>query len=135
MIGFLIQNMQYKIGIARVVLGGGWGYVGYKTGVNDIGAAIQQGKSSIKAINDVSKSAFKWTLAIGVVISVAFFLFELSGIGWDATSLGFTNALATLVASIVVSVILAMIAAIPIVGQLIVAIISLIDGIIAIFLF
>jgi subtilisin-like proprotein convertase family protein len=68
-------------------------------------------------------------LIVEVVVTIILFIYQVISSGLSAGSVAFNFSLATLIATIVYAVILFAIAMIPIIGQLIVAIIGLIDAI------
>ena len=85
-------------------------------------------KSMIKAI-EISAGVVIF-FAVSVGISVGFFIYQVIASAIEFGSLAFNQLLAGLIASIIVAVILFAIGLIPGVGQLVVAIIALIDAIV-----
>lgn len=89
--------------------------------------------ASQKLWNGISKGIGKVSmvaaigLVIGVAVSVGLFVHQVVAAGIDPTSLAFSQALAGLIASIIVAILLVVITSIPILGNLIAAIIAVID--------
>ena len=110
--------------------------------ISKISIVVAKGAASgISALNAVKNAVTTITRAsviiavVGLIITAAvaigFFIYAVVSQGISVTSPAFTQALAGLIASLIVAVILTAIGLIPIVGQIIVAIIGLIDGVIA----
>ncbi len=90
---------------------------------------------AIKTAGEAISKAAKVCAVIGLVLQIGIatgiFIYQAVSAGWEVGSLEMNAAFAHLVATIIVAVILFAIAAIPVFGQIIVAIIALIDAIIA----
>ncbi|MBX3001942.1 MAG: hypothetical protein KF893_25685, partial [Caldilineaceae bacterium] len=90
--------------------------------------------SAIKSAQPLGRAA-KIAAVVGLVLSAAIavgvFVTQWVAGAFSITDLGFTAALSGVIAAIIVAVILLAISAIPIVGPIIVAVIALIDGLIA----
>ncbi|RLC66621.1 MAG: hypothetical protein DRI48_04270, partial [Chloroflexi bacterium] len=91
--------------------------------------------NAIKTAGEAISKAAKVCAVIGLVIqagiATGIFIYQAVSSGWQAGSLEMNAAFASLMATIIVAVILFAIAAIPVIGQIITAIIALIDAIIA----
>ncbi|MEM7030805.1 MAG: LamG-like jellyroll fold domain-containing protein [Chloroflexota bacterium] len=87
-----------------------------------------------KAVSDVVAKASRTAGVIGLVVTigiqVGLFLFSMISGGFSFGSEAFNQALAALAAVVIYAVLMFAIASIPVVGQVIVAILALIDGII-----
>jgi hypothetical protein len=76
------------------------------------------------------KSADVVFFVISTLVSIGFFIYNTISSGMDPSSLAFSAALVNLIATIVVGIVFLVIASIPVIGQLIAAIVALIDTIV-----
>lgn len=103
-----------------------------------IAQAWQTGLSFLSQMNNIGKSVVGGSmkagivgLVIGVVIIWGLFVFQAAFSGIKGDSLALTNMIAEAIASTIAAVIMFAIACIPIVGQIIMAVVAVIDALIA----
>ncbi len=96
--------------------------------------AARGSAQALYKLSQATKSVFSKLGCVGILVSIAvawgLFVYQVVSSDVDPASLAFTYALAQTVASIIASVILLAIAAIPVVGQILAAVIGLFDAVV-----
>ncbi len=128
--GEYVRGATYIIKAATVVMS-------IRT-VTQTAATVKAAGGFLKALGSTTKAALKAaaiaalvTLVVTAVVAVGLFVYEMIKGDVDWGSLEFNQALANMVATIIVAVILLAIGLIPVIGIVIIAVISLIDAVIA----